>query len=197
MRLYALYHGSKKLLVFMIVAFIAEIGSIAWILISENLANYGTISIDHISYFGYGEIDVCNASTSAVFTYIWVPCLVFEATLCLFSIYAGFKHSRGRSRRQSGQSNRPRLIDVLIQGNVIYFFSPLAMFILYVINPVNTKIQWLANILFFRAPITILAGCRLILSIREAASPPSSYESVTDFAHSTLVFGARGDLSQA
>ena len=33
-----------------------------------------------------------------------------------------------------------------------------------------TKIDWLAHILFVHAPITISVGCRLILSVQEAAS---------------------------
>ena len=34
----------------------------------------------------------------------------------------------------------------------------------------NQEIQWFANILFLRAPVALCAGCRLILSVQEAAS---------------------------
>lgn len=35
---------------------------------------------------------------------------------------------------------------------------------------VSLEVQWLTSTFFFRAPITISAGCRLILSVREAAA---------------------------
>ncbi|KAL4076391.1 hypothetical protein J3A83DRAFT_4227056 [Scleroderma citrinum] len=41
MQLYALYRCSNKLLVFMIVVFLAEIGPVMWILISNNLLSCG------------------------------------------------------------------------------------------------------------------------------------------------------------
>ncbi|KAL4081347.1 hypothetical protein V8B97DRAFT_13449 [Scleroderma yunnanense] len=195
MRLYALYHCSKKFLVVMIVLFAAEVAPIMWILISDNLLSRGTIFVYRISFPGYGNTDTCATVISTAFTYIWVPCLIFEGLLCLFAIYAGIKHSRDRSRR-STKSNRYQLIDILVQGNVVYFLSPLGMFILFVINTANLKAEWLADTLLFRAPITILAGCRLILSIREAASPPlPPYPSLSNFADSTVVFGDRSNLS--
>ncbi|KAL4062743.1 hypothetical protein V8B97DRAFT_1742578 [Scleroderma yunnanense] len=115
MWLYALYQCSKKLLVFMIVAFVAEVGPMMWILISRNLVSQ-EISISFTMAYKYGHTGSC-ASSSAASAYIWVSCLIFEAALCLFAIYAGIKHSRGRPH----QSARFHLMDVLIQGNVIYF----------------------------------------------------------------------------
>ena len=73
--------------------------------------------------------------------------------------------------------------------------SPLAMFILLVIHSPNPKVQWLADALLFRAPVTILAGCRLILSIRRATSLLQSNSSYFDFTESTVVFGDRSNFS--
>ena len=42
MRLYALYQCSKRILVFMAICFLAEVGAIMWILISSNLLTRGT-----------------------------------------------------------------------------------------------------------------------------------------------------------
>ncbi|KIM57325.1 hypothetical protein SCLCIDRAFT_1140030 [Scleroderma citrinum Foug A] len=123
-RLYVLYHCSKKLLVFMVILFVGEVGCIMWMLISTNLLSRGTVSVLRVSFPGYGETDACVGGVSPVFAYIWIPCLVFEATLCLLAIYAGIKHSRGRSW-WSTKTSRSRLIDALIQGNVIYFLSRL------------------------------------------------------------------------
>ncbi|KAL4081342.1 hypothetical protein V8B97DRAFT_1922054 [Scleroderma yunnanense] len=176
MRLYALYHGSKKLLVFMLITFITEVGTVMWILISTNLVNDGALTMVHISFDrGHKQIDTCSAPVSATFTYIWVPCLVFEIMLCLFATYAGIKHS-GVQWCQAGKFARFQLIDVLIQGNVIYFLGPFVMFVLLGINSPNPMVQELANILFLKAPITIIAGCRLILSIRKTASSLQSHE---------------------
>ncbi|KAL4076405.1 hypothetical protein V8B97DRAFT_10115 [Scleroderma yunnanense] len=193
MRLYALYHRSKKLLVFMILVYAAEVGSIMWILISSNLLSRGSTILNHISFAGYAETNFCTGAVSAAFGYIWIPCLIFEAMLCSLAIYAGVKHSSHRST----QSNRPRLIDILIHGNVKYFLSPLGMFVFMIINSPNLKVQWLADALLFRAPITILAGCRLIPSIREATSSFQLCESGSKLTDSTIVFGDRSHLSQA
>ena len=48
--------------------------------------------------------------------------------------------------------------------------SPLVTFIVYLNSGSSLKIEWLANALFLRAPITISVGYRLIISVREAAS---------------------------
>ena len=69
------------------------------------------------------------------------------------------------------------------------------MFIIIVINSPNPKVQWLGDALLFRAPVVILAGCRLILSIREEnlQSDPSD----SNFADSTVVFADISNLSRA
>ena len=48
--------------------------------------------------------------------------------------------------------------------------SPLVTFIAFLNAGVSLEIQWLAGALFLRAPITLSVGCRLILSVQEAAS---------------------------
>ena len=48
--------------------------------------------------------------------------------------------------------------------------SPLVTFIVCLNVGVSIDNQWLADALFLSAPITTAAGCRLILSVREAAS---------------------------
>ena len=53
--------------------------------------------------------------------------------------------------------------------------SPLVGFILSMIHNLSPEIEGLANTLLLGAPIAISVGCRLILSIREAASPHHLY----------------------
>ena len=48
--------------------------------------------------------------------------------------------------------------------------SPLVTFIVCLSDGGIVEDQWLADALFLSAPITNAAGCRLILSVREAAS---------------------------
>ena len=48
--------------------------------------------------------------------------------------------------------------------------SPLVTFILLLKAGVSKEVTWFADTLLFRAPIAISAGCRLILSIRQATS---------------------------
>ena len=43
MRVYALYHCSKKLLVFMVIGFVGEVGTMVWMLISSDLSSRGTL----------------------------------------------------------------------------------------------------------------------------------------------------------
>ena len=42
MRLYALYQCSKRILVFIAICFLAEVGTILWMLVSSSLLLYGT-----------------------------------------------------------------------------------------------------------------------------------------------------------
>ena len=46
--------------------------------------------------------------------------------------------------------------------------SPLITFVLFLFD--GLQVRWLADTLLFRSPITISAGCRLILSVQEATS---------------------------
>ena len=69
----------------------------------------------------YKGADVCFASFTPTRRYIlWVPCLTFDAILAILAVWAGVKHSKQRSYSRSIR-NKPRLVDVLIQGNVVYF----------------------------------------------------------------------------
>ncbi|KIM63759.1 hypothetical protein SCLCIDRAFT_116507, partial [Scleroderma citrinum Foug A] len=174
MRLYALYHGSKRLLVFMVSFFAAEVGIVLWILISSSLLETFAEHIYIIGYYHH-DIELCLGDVIPAYNgYIWVPPFVFEAILALLAVWAGIKHYGQQPHSKLARFNKPRLVDSLIHGNVIYFVSPLVTFILFLNHDVSLKIQWLAQILLWAAPITISAGCRLILSIREAVSPRCS-----------------------
>ena len=88
-----------------------------------------------------------------------------------------------------------RFSHVVTISKLMFRNSPLGMFILFVIQSPNPKVLWLADVILFRAPFVILAGCRLILSIREANL--QSDPLVSNFADSTVVFGDRSNISRA
>ena len=74
----------------------------------------------HVSFPGYQKTHFCVGEVSGALQRIWIPCLVFEATLCLLAVYAGVT-SRREQLRWSLKTNRPWLVDILIYGNVLYF----------------------------------------------------------------------------
>ncbi|KIM57304.1 hypothetical protein SCLCIDRAFT_1138909 [Scleroderma citrinum Foug A] len=116
----------------------------------------------------YNHIAICYGYIVPAYTHIWVPSFTFDTILALLAVWAGIKHSRQQSYAHS-RFNKPRLVDILIHGNVVYFISPLVTFILLLKTGVSDEVTWFADTLLFRAPVAIFAGCRLILSIRQAA----------------------------
>ena len=156
--------------------------------LSQTLISTTGIFLEHMSVTGYYHYDIegCYGDATAMHAYLWVPCLVFEAILALLSLWISVQHSKQYSRFP--RSDKPQLVDVLIQGNVIYFLgcacsvliewdlilryicSPLVTFILYLNSRASLEIHWFADSLFLLAPITLSVGCRLILSVQEAAS---------------------------
>ena len=85
-------------------------------------------------------------------------------------------------------SGKPRFFD-FFERELIVKCSPLITLVLLVKHDLSLKVQWFADTLLFRAPVTIAVGCRLVLSIREAAtSPAHSYASSNTMVLSTVVF---------
>ena len=87
---------------------------------------------------------------------------------------------------------------MLIKWSLTIACSPLVTFVLLLKAGVSREVTWLADTLLFRAPITISAGCRLILSIRQATQEtlPKSYgTSVSTWGTATTAVA--GSSSQA
>ncbi|KAL4067029.1 hypothetical protein V8B97DRAFT_999002 [Scleroderma yunnanense] len=142
-------------------------GFILWWAVQDTFA-------EHIVVTGlyYYEADVCAGMTTPTYAYNWAPCIAFEAILTVLALWAGIKRSRQRSYPRSARFNGPQLVDVLIQGNVIYFLCPLVLFVLFMKHNPSLEVQWLIDTILLRAPVTIMVGCRLVLSIRQTASTP-------------------------
>ena len=123
--------------------FAAEVGVTMWILVAHDLLDYGsslTLSRFSLSqtlipttetysehffltgYYDY-EVEVCYAygNTASGYNHLWVPSLVFDVILAILSLWTAVRYSRQHSRPP--RLNKPQLVDILIQGNVIYFLG--------------------------------------------------------------------------
>ena len=136
LRLYALCNCSKKLLVFMVALFAAEIGVMMWMLVGRDLLIYslfltssrfhsltlnsiaGTLS-ENFSVSGYyhNDVEACYNYPTAAYERIWIPCLAFDVILAVLSLWTVVRHSK------SPKLNKPQLAYVVVQGNVIYFLG--------------------------------------------------------------------------
>ncbi|KAL4076623.1 hypothetical protein V8B97DRAFT_1470310 [Scleroderma yunnanense] len=107
MRLYALYHCSKRLLGFMLVTFMTEVGVSLWILVSNSHAIDCT---EGLMLFVLVWVTASqNGDTSGSQVSFLRPCYVYFPSVF-------------------------QLMDVLVQGNVLYFLSPLIAFVAILIS---------------------------------------------------------------
>ena len=83
-RLYVLYHCSKKLLVFMVILFVGEIGCIMWMLISTNLLSPGILlafieTSSTTNSDRYGRDSICAPD--------FIPGIWGDRCVCWWSVY--------------------------------------------------------------------------------------------------------------
>ncbi|KAF9221499.1 hypothetical protein BS17DRAFT_249080 [Gyrodon lividus] len=165
MRLYALYNKSRKLVMFTGALYIAEIIAMSGILLKANL-------VVHTSNQPLPGIYICSATdTPRVFYSFWIPPLVYEAVLCSLAIWIGVKRSREYIRPVHVQGHGMRLVDVVVMGNVLYFFGLLLSFATSAAMWQALGPEWIEVPEGFPQASEIIAGCRLILHIRNAGSP--------------------------
>ncbi|KIM64787.1 hypothetical protein SCLCIDRAFT_1212863 [Scleroderma citrinum Foug A] len=101
------------------------------------------------------------------------PTPIFESILFCLCIWAGYRRSKGHFSAPGLRWSRERLINILVGGNVFYFFCfgvvwVVALVILYAVG-----IQWGPAVNAFCGATLVIGGCHLILDLREAASPLS------------------------
>ncbi|KIJ60035.1 hypothetical protein HYDPIDRAFT_32614 [Hydnomerulius pinastri MD-312] len=162
MRLYALYNHSRKLLYLMGGAYIVEIATMSTILVIANvIAN--TVNEPASGIF------ICDdLNTPKIFYSFWLAPLVFESILCLLAIWIGIQRSKEHFRPASIRGTR--LVNVVIMGNVGYFVGILLACIVNAAMWQNLSSQWMEVPEGFFQAIEIIAGCRLILHTRSAAT---------------------------
>ncbi|KAL4070058.1 hypothetical protein V8B97DRAFT_585220 [Scleroderma yunnanense] len=196
MRLYALYDHSRKVMLVMGIAFMVEVLAMATILMLSNVSS-GT------SNEPLPGVKFCtNENMPNSFYIFWLPVLCYEWLLCSLAIWAGIQRSRDELRLMA-ISNKVRLLDVLIKGNVMYFlvisFVCVVNAVMWATLPVcilawflhqtdvgKSQEEWIEVPEGFPHATAVISGCRLILHIRNAASPPFSDEDT--FHESRLAF---------
>ncbi|KIJ58959.1 hypothetical protein HYDPIDRAFT_33666 [Hydnomerulius pinastri MD-312] len=162
MRLYVLYNNSKKILILTGGAYIAEIVAMSTIL---GIA-YGNAKSANEPAPG---IFICtNLNKPKIFYSFWLAPLIFESILCFLAIMIGVQRSKDHFR--PALISGTRLVNVIVMGNVIYFVGVLLSCVVGAATSLDFSPQWLAVSDGFPQAVQVIAGCRLILHIRGAAS---------------------------
>ncbi|KAL4079606.1 hypothetical protein J3A83DRAFT_1131027 [Scleroderma citrinum] len=184
MRLYALYKRSNKVLVPLAICFLVEIGVMMRIYINFST----TVEVTNQPLPG---VYFCGSTSYGRWiSYSVYPTLSFEVVLCSLCVWLGYQRSKDHFSAPGLRWSRARLVDILIGGNVLYFFSfsltwvvgTVTLFIygvrVYLTNhadwiflSLDLQLQWGQAVNAFGAATSIIAGCRLILDLREATSP--------------------------
>ncbi|KAG2348180.1 hypothetical protein BDR05DRAFT_957921, partial [Suillus weaverae] len=172
-RLHAMYQGSRIILIFLVIIFLAVIiasGVVTAIglkdIVSEELILSGT----YMCYYGYGEDGQLLASM------IWMLNTVWEVLALCLSVWIAVKHFRDLQRL--GLSTGSTIGDcfrVLIKSHVLYFASFVCVSCLqfgflspelWSSNSMEAVILYGALRIFLGVQMFVL-GPRLILSVRE------------------------------
>ncbi|KIJ64098.1 hypothetical protein HYDPIDRAFT_28988 [Hydnomerulius pinastri MD-312] len=164
MRLYVLYNNSKKILFLTGGAYIAEIAVMSTIL---GIAD-PNIRIDSINEPAPGIFICADLIVPKVFDSFWLCPLIFESILCLLAIRIGIQ--RSKDHLKPALISGTRLVNAVLMGNVMYFVGVLLSCVVNAAMWQNLGSQWLEVAEGFPQAIEVIAGCRLILHIRGAAS---------------------------
>ncbi|KAG1817908.1 hypothetical protein EV424DRAFT_987349 [Suillus variegatus] len=173
-RLYAMYHGSRKMLIFLVIIFLAV------------FTPCGVILAIDLKYYAVWEelipssIDVCGVGYGGdgqlLYSMIWMLNIVWEVLALCLSVWIAVKHFR--ELRRLGPSTGSTIGDyfrVLIQSHVLYFasFFGVSCFQLAILSPELSNSKSIgaetlsgASVILMIVQMFVL-GPRLILSVRE------------------------------
>ncbi|CAA7266450.1 unnamed protein product [Cyclocybe aegerita] len=159
LRIYALFNRSKRIALFNAVLFLASIGIFLWIMIVNAMKRGKAIS--QALHLPLPGCPVINGGTGWS---LWIAPTVFEFTLFLFVVYKSIVSVSARIRL----NQRVSLTAVLLQENILYFFSVACLLIFNNLMVVGaTHIPWFG---FgpFHAAIGIVT-CRMLIHLRKFA----------------------------
>ncbi|KAG6328149.1 hypothetical protein ID866_10940 [Astraeus odoratus] len=175
LRLYVLYEGSRKILLTTGLAFIAEV--IATIVSMTEASIY---QVNPELNAGVGiDSSITAIPTVADTTYInYSAVIAYEGLLFALALWAAIRRFGEGTGFSFGTMGR--LKDILIEGNVGYFFVLMVNFIAYVIATYTLTLEWVAITASFLFAAVSVVGCYLILHIRKAVESQSSNFSLDD-----------------
>ncbi|EJT96641.1 hypothetical protein DACRYDRAFT_112591 [Dacryopinax primogenitus] len=132
-RIYAMYHGDKKIMYFLGLLFVCQLGVMAYVL----QAGCRALRAVAEPFPGVQECTVIQ-TISYEFAY-WVALLLFETLLFLLSLRKAHQHIRAYTFRFDDLLLSRRVGEVLIRDGVMYFpfifLSYLANLVLFAVSP--------------------------------------------------------------
>ncbi|KIJ58668.1 hypothetical protein HYDPIDRAFT_119361 [Hydnomerulius pinastri MD-312] len=162
MRLYVLYNNSKRILLLTGGAYIAEI------VVMSTIVGIIDLNADSVNEPAPGIFICTDLSVPKISYSFWLTPLIFESILCLLAIRIGIQRSKDHLR--PALMSGTRLVNVVVMGNIMYFIGILLTCIVNAAMWQNLGSQWSEVPEGFALAIEVIAGCRLILHIRGAAS---------------------------
>ncbi|KAI6045435.1 hypothetical protein EDC04DRAFT_59176 [Pisolithus marmoratus] len=164
MRLYAVYHGSKKILLVGLIGFIVEIAITIACMVQITKFEVSELLdvVDHLVAYP-AEASNIYINYGAIIAY---ECLLFA-----LAVYAAIR--RYREERAPLPVNLKKMRDlrtILISGNVAYFFGTLLYVIAYSVVSLTLPTQWVIAVPRLGSAIIAVFGCHLVLHIRTSRS---------------------------
>ncbi|KAI6045423.1 hypothetical protein EDC04DRAFT_58257 [Pisolithus marmoratus] len=157
MRLYAIYHGSKKVLLIGLFGFVAEIA----------------ITITCMVQITKFEVSSIAHQTRTYPTINYAAVVVYEFLLFALAVYAAIQRYReDRTFLPVTLDKMKDLRTILIGGNVAYFLGTLLYVITYLVVSLTLPTPWMAAMPRLGFAVTAIIGCHLVLHVR--SSRPST-----------------------
>ncbi|KAI6150320.1 hypothetical protein BKA82DRAFT_4114221 [Pisolithus tinctorius] len=162
MRLYALYHGSKKILLAGLLGFVAEV--IVTITCMVQITNFEVSKVINVTNH------IMAYPTVATNIYInYAAVAAYECLLFALAVYAAIRRYKEEHAPLPVNLNKMKdLRTILIGGNVVYFLGTLLYFIAYVVVSLLLPTQWIVAVPRLGSAITAVFGCHLVLHIRSS-----------------------------
>jgi len=158
LRIYALYHLNRRVLFFMLVAFIVSVGTAATIM-GLVLARVSTNS-----QFLPGVVFCLPLNVPSWFYTFWIPTLAFESLLCGLALFRAFGDFKSRSTMfQSGR----HIVKILIRDSVIYYLIMFATYFANLVIFLAGSPGVLESGIGFSVTMSCVMGSRLCLNIRD------------------------------
>ncbi|EPQ50394.1 hypothetical protein GLOTRDRAFT_101775 [Gloeophyllum trabeum ATCC 11539] len=158
LRLYALYHLNRRVLVLMCGAFLVSAGTAAVIMgmvLARISAHSGLIP---------GLPFCIPVNVPSWFYTFWIPTLGFESLLCALALFRAFRDFRSRtSLFQSGR----HIVKILIRDSVIYYLIMFATYFTNLVIFLTGNVGVLESGIGFAVTMSCVMGSRLCLNIRD------------------------------